>query len=163
MRRSSQFTNLAPDESFWQEQRRRLKSSENFGIAARQLLQTGTIISSPKRHNQTKKHKTNLDRKIKAIRKRKKKAEKELAEITDELRDKRTPKKRKKKRNLVKTINDSSTSTDSNQCNMTAVKEELKGKEDPTVQFRQGSTLSMLEVARKQSKTKNQLPLWKMT
>jgi len=126
MRRSSQLeTNLARDESFWKEQRRRLIKGKHFGTAARQLLQTGIITSSPKRPNQTKKHKTKLDRKINTIRKRKKQAEKELAEVTDELRDKKTPTKRKKKRNLVITI-------DSIKRNVTAVKEELKSKEDPT-------------------------------
>ena len=143
MRRSHKETNLAPDESFWQEQCRRLKNADNFGEAARQLLQTGIITSSPKRPNQTKKDNSKLDRKIKAIRKRKKQAEKELAEITDELRDKRTPKKRKKKRNLVKTIDDSSASVDFIQLNVTAVKEELKGKEDPTKQDSKPTDLSI--------------------
>ena len=74
MRRSSRSreeTNLAPEESRWQEERLR---SENFGEAASSFLKTGITNSTPKLTKQTKKkQKTELDLEIRAIRKRKRK------------------------------------------------------------------------------------------
>jgi len=117
--------NLAPEESLWQEERRRLINSENFGEAASSFLQTGITTSSPKPRKKTKKKKkTELDLEIRATRKRKRKLlnqllKDKLAQITDDDEP-------SKKRNLIITINDSAAKR-----NVRALKEELKSKEDP--------------------------------
>ena len=164
MRRGSlsrKETNLAPKGSPWQEERLRLINSENFGESAASLIQMGITNSSPKLTKKTqkteldqeirairkqrkklqkqllkdeqaqtltkqtkKKQKTELDLEIRAIRKQKRKLlnqllKDELAQITD---DEKPPKKRKKK------TNDDLADKHS----VTAVKEELKSKEDPS-------------------------------